>query len=119
MFQCAGTRSGSRGYANTAVSVARTTSTMGYHLRIAFSPGFGARLRPVEEVFDEVVEHGRIELIDDLLPVALRQNEVGVAQHGEVPRDRGPRRREAFGDLPRRARSVAQQAKDLAPGRVG
>src|ERR1041385_4727690 len=91
----------------------------GNHLRIAFSSRFAARLHPVEYVLDEIVEHRGVELVDDLLSLALRKHEVGVAKLREMTRYRRPRRREVLGDLTRRARSVAQQAQDLAPRWIG
>src|SRR5215510_3152582 len=100
--------------------VAIATRKTGYHLRIALSSGPAARrLHPIENVLDEVVEHRGVELVDDLLTLALGAHQLGVAQLREVPRHGGPRRREVLGDLAGRARPVAQEPENLPSRRVG
>src|SRR5512146_1686514 len=113
MFQCVGTRAGSRGYTMMDAANVITTSRAGYHLRMALSSGFGARRHPIQDVVDQILEHRRVELVDDLLSLPLGQHESGVAELGEVSRYGRPRGRESRGDLARRARPVAQEAQDL------
>src|SRR4030095_16983262 len=96
-----------------------STRTAGYHLRMSLPPGFAARRHPFQNVLDEILEHRRIQLVDDLLPVALRENEPGVAEHAQVARDRRPRRREVIGDVAGRARTIAQETQYLAARRIG
>src|SRR5689334_21636406 len=66
-----GTWSGRRGYTMAEMTIVTMTSDAGYHLRIALSSGLGPGLHPVEQVFDESLEHRRIELVDDLLALPL------------------------------------------------
>src|SRR3982751_2944809 len=104
------------------MSVASTTTDSGYHLRIALASrpaALAARLDPFEEMLDEVVEYGGVELVDDLLALPLRDDQPGVAELTEVARDRRPRRREMLGDVTGRLRPVLQQAEDVPAGRVG
>ena len=61
----------------------------GIHLRI-LSP----RAKPLDEMFDYVLEYGRVQLINDVLPIALGEDQLGVLEHAEVARDRGPARLE-------------------------
>lgn len=92
------------------------------HLRMLASARLARALRganPLDQMVDEVLEHGGVELVDDLLAVALGENEPGVAEHAEVPGDRGPRRGKVFGDFTRCARSVAQELEDVAARGVG
>src|ERR1700694_1449617 len=86
----------------------------GIHLRI-WSP----RAKPLDEVFDDVLKHGRIQLVHDVLAIPLGQNQLRVLQHAEMTRDGSPAGAELLGDLPRGARSGAQKLEDLAPGWVG
>src|SRR6185503_4389784 len=79
--QCVGISAGSLEYIAALKPNASPTSNQGYHLRIAFSPL--GRTGPLEQVVDHVLEYGGVELVDDLLAVALRENESGVAQHGQ------------------------------------
>ena len=74
---------------------------------------------PFEQVVDEVLEDGGVELVDDLLAAALGENEAGVAECAEVAGDGGPGGWEVVGDLAGRARSVAEEAEDFAAGGVG
>src|SRR4029077_2547584 len=95
------------------------------HLRMLGS----ARLRPaarrfrgthpVEQMIDEVLEDGGVQLVHDLLSVALRENEPGIAERAEVSGNGGPGRGELIRDLAGRLGSVAEEVKDLAPGRIG
>src|SRR5918998_3819153 len=107
-----------RGYAAADMAAAAMTTAAEYQVlrRRMLPPPCGAG--PLEQVLDEVVENGRVELVDDLLPVPLREDEARVAQHGQVPRDGRPRRREALGDLAGGLRAVAEQAQDLTTGGV-
>src|SRR5438477_12888463 len=93
--------------------------TAGYHLRIALASGFAGWLDPVEQVFDEVLEYRGVELVDDLLAISLGDDEPRIAQNGEMARNGRPGARKGLSDLPGRARPVAQQAEDVAPGWVG
>lgn len=70
-------------------------------------------------MFHDILEHARIELVDDLLSDARGEHEVGVSQDGEMPGDGWPGRVEVLGNLPGRAGAVLQQAEDVAPGGVG
>src|SRR5437868_5773533 len=67
--QCDGISAGSFEYIAALKPNASPTSSQGYHLRIAFSPLGGTG--PLEQVVDDVLEHGGVELVDDLLAVAL------------------------------------------------
>lgn len=70
-------------------------------------------------MLDEILEDGGIELVYDLLAITLGEDEARIAEGAEVARDRCPRRRELFGDLARRFRSVAEQVQNLAPRWIG
>ena len=74
---------------------------------------------PVEEMVDEILKDRGIELVHDLLAVALGENEPGVAQCAEVPRDGRPRGGEVLSDLAGGFGSVAKEVQDLAPRRIG
>src|SRR6185503_12470298 len=127
--QCTGMLSGRREYAASDMRSAATTKASGSHLRILATSCAAATGRvvaaafggadPLEQVVDEVLEDGGVELVDDLLAAALGENEAGVAERAEVARDGGPGGREVLGDLAGRARSVAEESEDLAAGGVG
>lgn len=51
--------------------------------------------------------------------MASRVHEIGTREHAEVTRHRGPRDLEMPGDLTGGKVSVAEQAENLPPGRVG
>src|SRR5437868_6118299 len=96
------------------------------HLRMLPSPRawrtipFGLRRpHPVEQMLNEVLEDGGIQLIHDLLAVALGEDEPRVTESAEVPGDGGPGGRELLGDLAGGLGSVAEQAENLASRRVG
>src|SRR4051812_37230641 len=91
----------------------------GYHLRIALASALAARLDPFEEVLDEVVEDGGVELVDDLLALSLGDDETGVAELPEVPRDGGPGSWEMVGDFARGLRTVFEETEDVAAGGIG
>ena len=88
------------------------------HLRSTFAIG-ASWLSPGEEVFNQLLKDGAIQLVANARSVTLRLHELGVSQHSEVARDRGPRRGELLRDLTRRARAAAQQAQDFAPRGIG
>ena len=69
-------------------------------------------------MFHDILEHARIELVDDLLADARGEDQFRVPEHGEVPGDGWPGRVEVLCDLAGRAGSVFQQAEDVAPGGV-
>src|SRR3954471_4355857 len=96
---------------------ATTTSSQGYHLRIALASLRGTG--PLEQVIDHVLEHGCVELVDDLLAVALRENQLGVPQDREMARDRRPSGRKFLGDLPGGLRALPEELEDVATSRVG
>src|SRR4029079_13681184 len=73
---------------------------------------------PVEQMFDQVLKDGGVQLVHDLLAVALGEDESRVAERAEVTRDRRPRGRELVRDLAGRLGTVAQQPEHLQPGRV-
>src|SRR5690349_5814955 len=119
-------RSGSRlqtAMENTTVPRMRRGATS---LRILASAGArpprAVALRgtnPVEQMLNEVLEDGGIQLVHDLLAVALGESESRVAERAEVTRDRCPCRGKLLGDLAGRLRPVAQQPEDLPASRVG
>src|SRR5690349_4376594 len=117
MSQWTGTRSGSDRYATTLMTIASRRMSGAYHLR-TFPPSSGRWACPLHDLLEDIVEHGGVELVDDLLAVALGENEPGVAEHAEVARHGRPRGWEMLCDLARGARSVAEQLEDVASGRV-
>jgi hypothetical protein len=52
----------------------------GNHLRI-WPP---CRLGPVEQVLDDLLKNGRVELVPYVLSIALCQDEVGIAKDAEM-----------------------------------
>ncbi len=74
---------------------------------------------PAEEMLDEVLDDRCVELVADVLTVARRQDEPGVAQDGQVARDRRPARREGLGDLARALGAGLEELEDPPPCRVG
>ena len=70
-------------------------------------------------MLDDVLKHGGIQLVHDMLSVPLCQNQLRVFQHAEVARDGRPAGAEFFGDLSRGARSGAEKLEDLTPGWIG
>src|SRR5688572_3443601 len=90
--------------------------SIGYHLRIGSSSVLGSH--PVEEILDELLDDCGVDLVDDLLPLALRQDEAGFAKHSEVARHGRPARGEVFGDGAGGLRSFAEEPEDLAARRV-
>src|SRR5690349_8080817 len=85
-------------------------------------PPWAAILRgtnPVEQMLNEILEDGGVQLVHDLLAVALGKDEARVAKRAEVARDRRPRGRKLLGDLAGRLRPIAEQPEDLPAGRVG
>src|SRR5512136_2971519 len=65
--------------------------------------------RPPEQVLDEVLDDRSVELIADVLAVPGGDDEVRVAEHGEMAGDRRPGGREGVGDLPRGARPLLEE----------
>src|SRR5690349_5868003 len=104
--QCTGMRSGKRlqtAMEKTADARIRMGATS---LRMLPSPRAGPpptiALRgtnPVEQMLNEILKDGGVQLVDDLLAVALGEDESRVPQRAEVTRDRRPRGRKLFGDL--------------------
>jgi len=70
-------------------------------------------------MIDEVLKDSGVELVHDLLAVALGENEPGVAKRAQVARDGRPRRWKLVSDLAGGFGPVPEEAKDLAPGGVG
>jgi hypothetical protein len=66
----------------------------------------------------DVLEDGRVERVDDLLPAPLRPHEVRGLEHVEVMRHRALREREGLRELPRRPRAPAQEREHLAAARI-
>src|SRR4051812_31972776 len=65
-----------------------------------------------------LLEYGFVAAVDQRGPLALAHDEPGVLEHVEVAGQRRARQREAVGDLAGRQVALAQQAQDLAPGRI-
>jgi len=55
-------------------------SDPGNHLRIWPPYRFG----PVEEMLDDLLKNGRVQLVPYVLPVALCEDEVGIAKNAEM-----------------------------------
>jgi hypothetical protein len=70
-------------------------------------------------MLDDVLEHGRIELVCDFLPATFADDEPGIPQHREMPRNRRPTRVEPVGYLTRRHGTLAQERQDLTTRVVG
>ena len=70
-------------------------------------------------MLNEVLEDGGVELVHDLLAVALGENEPRLAKAGEVARDGRPRGGKVIGNLPGGLRTIAEESEDLAAGGVG
>src|SRR5712671_431358 len=83
----------------------------GIHLRIG-SP----RAKPLDEVFDDILKNGGVQLIHDVLSAPFGQNQIGVLKHAQVPRYCRPAGGELLGDFARRSRPRAQKLEDLTPG---
>ena len=86
---------------------------------MAFASAFSSWAGPFEDLFDHVVEHGGVELVDDLLPLSLGDDQARVAELPEVSRDGGPGRGEVFGDVARCLWAVPEEAEDVAASGVG
>ena len=65
---------------NAGRVLAITMSDAGNHLRIGPPWWFG----PVEQMLDDLLKDGRVQLVPHVLSVALGQHEVGVAEDAEV-----------------------------------
>lgn len=70
-------------------------------------------------MLNEIMEDRAVQLIHDLLSIALGEYELGVPKRSEVSGDRRPCRRKVVGDLARALGAVAEQAENLAPGGIG
>ncbi len=83
----------------------------------AFRAASSARRRtsPVDQMLNHVLEDRCVQLVSNLLPVAFRHYEAGIAKHRKVPRDGRPARVESDGYVSRRQRPVAEQPEDLPP----
>src|SRR4051812_17666235 len=83
MSKCTGICCGRRWSTASEASAATSARPAGYQrakkLRIMPS-----RAHPGPEVVDDVLEHGRIEFVDDLLSDPRGEDELGVAQDGEM-----------------------------------
>src|SRR5712671_3399991 len=91
----------------TAAAIMRS----GIHLRI-WSP----RTKPLDEMFDDILKNGGVQLVHDVLSVPLGQDQIGVLEYAQVPRDCRPAGGELLGDFARRSRPRAQKLEDLTPG---
>src|SRR4029450_6160765 len=78
--QCTATRSGSREYTAIENNKAPTMNDAGNHLRIGPPWRFG----PIEHMLDDLLKDCRVELVANVLAVALGQHEIGVAKDTEV-----------------------------------
>jgi hypothetical protein len=69
-------------------------------------------------MLNQVLKYGRIQLVHDLLAVALGENEPSIAQRAEVTGDGSPGGREVLGDLAGALGPIAEEAEDLAAGGI-
>src|SRR3954454_24205014 len=92
------------------------------HLLLANGPahaaGASARRLPrrpdvFHEALNDVLEHRRVQLVMNLLPLAFGDDQVGIAQDGKVARNGGPARVEPRRDFPRRSRPLAEHAENV------
>jgi hypothetical protein len=67
-----------------------------------------ARVEERYQVRRHVLKDGTVQPVPDRLPLPPRRNQVGVAQNTEMPRHRGKRDWELFGDLAGRPLPVTQ-----------
>src|SRR5258705_2545960 len=86
----------------------------GIHLRI-WSP----RAKPLDEMFDDVLKYGGVELVHDVLPVSLGEDQTRVLENAQVARDCCPAGFELVGDLTRRPGPGAKQLQDFPAGGIG
>src|SRR5687767_15620467 len=86
----------------------------GIHLRIV-----PPRAKPLDEVLDDVLENGGVQLVDDVLAVPFGQNQLRILEHAQVPGDGRPAGGEFPGDLTGRARPASKELENLAAGRIG
>src|SRR6185369_10705836 len=86
----------------------------GIHLRM-LSP----RLEPLDETFNHILKHGSVQLVNDLLSIALGQDQPRVLEYAQVAGDGWPAGAELVSDLARRAWPGAKQLEDLTAGWIG
>jgi hypothetical protein len=75
--------------------------------------------KPLDQMLDDVLEYSGVELVSNELSISRAEYQVGVTQHGEVPRYGRPARREFFGDLSRGPRSIAKHFENFSSGGIG
>src|SRR5688500_4449344 len=90
--------------------------SIGYHLRMGSSSVL--RSHPVEQVLNQLLDDGRVDLVHDLLPLPLREDESRLAEYPEVARHGRPARGEVFGDGARGLRPLSEEPEDLSARRV-
>src|SRR4026207_2185625 len=84
------------------------------HLRI--SPSLFC---PVEDVGNQILDDGRIQLVLNAVSVSLRRDEPGISQHGEMTGHGWPCARKFLGNLAGAERAVSQHLNDLPSCRIG
>ena len=86
---------------------------------VTVASGIAGRAGPVNQMLNQVLEDRGVQLVANLLPAPLGDDETGVAQHREVARNRGPARVEPIRDVAGGQRAVPQQRENVAPRLVG
>jgi hypothetical protein len=82
--------------------IATAMMSDGIHLRI-WSP----RAKPLDEMFDDILKHGCVQFVDDVLPIPLSEDQIRVLEYAQVARNGRPAGAELLGDLTGGTRSVA------------
>lgn len=70
-------------------------------------------------MLNEILEDGGVELVHDLLAVALGENESRFTKPGEVARDGRPRSGKVVGNVPGGLWTITEESQDLATGGIG
>ena len=73
----------------------------------------------VREPVVDVLERGRIELIQAIAPDLDLAHELGLAQNAQMPGNSGTADREIARDAAHRLAAVLQQRQNRAPGGIG
>src|SRR6266508_474865 len=77
-----------------------------------------SRSEQVEDESGDVLEHGCVERVDELLSPSLAADQIGGLQHVEMVRERTLGHRETLGDPAGSLRAGLQEFQDPAPARV-
>lgn len=81
--------------------------------------GASGRASPLDQMLNQVLENRGIQLVSNLLTMALGYDQASVAEHGKMPGDGRPARAEASGDISRSKGPITQQPEDVTSGLVG